>query len=141
MVTAALQAKIIRQREYVRNNRMTIQGTIRGVRSNRVRWSIEEDETQAQGIPRQLGFLLIIRTPGQGRATFGAKFDVRGSIGLSMNPARSVKGNKDDPVFFDSDRPLGPVICASGRDFMEEDFERLVMLDGRAVERRSSTSQ
>jgi hypothetical protein len=129
IVTASLQAKISGQREYLRNNRMTIQGTIRGPHNNRVKWSIEEDDTQAQGIPRQLGFLLLVRTPGQGQKTFSAKLDVRASVGLSMDPARWIKSNRDDPVHFDKDFPLGQAVVAAGRDFVEEDFDKLVTLD------------
>lgn len=129
LIGGGISAKVSEQREYVRNHRMMIQGTIRWPGKNRVKWTIEEDETLGQGIPRQLGFALLVRTPPQGSQTFSARFDVRASVGLSFNPARWIKGNRDDPVYFHKDFPVGQAIVAVGKDFAEEqDFGRLVAI-------------
>jgi len=108
-----------------------IQGTERGNPPSRVVWSIVENPDHPDGIygiPSKVRTAVIVGT-GSATTKFSAIFDVRASVGWSLDPRRwplKLSG-KDDPVLFDTDKPLqresdmlGPVFDDLNLDTLTE---------------------
>lgn len=93
------------QSENVVDHRMNIQGSTIGdaehSRDNIVRWKLDENEAQKDGIVHQFrAVVVVLLPPGDGRMK--AKVTVKPTVNFSLNPARWLLRQKsDDPVYLD----------------------------------------
>lgn len=87
------------------DHRMNIQGSTIGdaehSRDNIVRWKLDENEAQKDGIVHQFrAVVVVLLPPGDGRMK--AKVTVKPTVKFSLNPARwLLKQTSDDPVYLD----------------------------------------
>lgn len=93
-----------RESELEVDHRMNIQGSTVGdaehSRDNIVRWKLDENEAQKDGIVHQFRAVVVVLLPPGGRMK--AKVTVKPTVKFSLNPARwLLKQTSDDPVYLD----------------------------------------
>lgn len=87
------------------DHRMNIQGSTVGdaehSRDNIVRWKLDENEAQKDGIVHQFRAVVVVSLP-PGERRMKAKVKVKPTVQFSLNPARwLLSQTNDDPIYFD----------------------------------------
>lgn len=96
------------------DHRMNIQGSTIGdaehSRDNIVRWKLDENEAQKDGIVHQFrAVVVVLLPPGDGRMK--AKVTVKPTVKFSLNPARwLLRQTGDDPIYLDGTTNKGKAL-------------------------------
>ncbi|KAH7919589.1 hypothetical protein BV22DRAFT_1022714 [Leucogyrophana mollusca] len=109
LASAAITPSISRTSESLQGQRLVMQGSERGHPPSRIVWSIVENDQHPDGvagIPSKVRAALIVGLK-EVNCRFVGEFRVDASVGWTVDPRRwPLSSKRDDPVLFDTSRPL-----------------------------------
>jgi len=129
LISASVTPKMSREEEALKGSRLVMEASERGQPPSRVVWSVVENEHSPDGlvgIPSRIRTVVIVGLkPDEDK--FQATFRVEASVGWTVDPRRwPLLTRRDDPVWFDTTKPLMRSHAQLGPAFDELDLAAML---------------